>query len=463
MRKGVLGLSLVLSLSLTPAYSATPPKAGSTCTKQGITKTYKGKTYKCKKVKGKLVWSKGKVVKQAAPVQSPTTTQIQVPLQNSTSDPVSLCKIRDRSNFDPGVNNAYSFGGFVEIDPPVPATGEVTWYLVPIDFQDLKGEEDWRKRVDTQMKNLTTFYEQVSYGKLRIKWKVYENWITLPDKVAKYRIEHSGDYDTTENFWKSAISEVDKYIDFTNIQTINFVLPKNQKSVLESAQGFPWTGDIRNYFSEESKFASFTILGNYFESPGRSYWSYWAHEYGHVLGIPHLGGSRWSYSFQPYDLMGNQDVGREISGWSRFAVTRWIEDEWVYCKLSQNVEVELVHIAPINSIGNQIKLAIIPINETKTLVLESRRRDINSELSPNLQDITYIPSTYPLYAANPIRDGVFVYIYDSSLGHNEEYLHLTNSNSNPILAAGDSIEYLGIKISVLEVGNVDKVLISRNK
>lgn len=463
MRKGVLGLSLVLFLSLTPAYSATPPKAGSTCSKQGITKTYKGKTFKCKKAKGKLLWSKGKVVKQAAPVQSPTTTQIQVPLQNSISDPVSLCKIRDRSNFDPGVNNAYSFGGFVEINPPVPATGEVTWYLVPIDFQDLKGEEDWRKRVDSQMKNLTRFYEQVSYGKLRIKWKVYENWITLPDKVAKYRIEHSGDYDTTENFWKSAISEVDKYIDFTNIQTINFVLPKNQKSVLESAQGFPWTGDIRNYFSEESKFASFTILGNYFESPGRSYWSYWAHEYGHVLGIPHLGGSRWSYSFQPYDLMGNQDIGREISGWSRFAVTRWIEDEWVYCKLSQNVEVELVHIAPINSIGNQIKLVIIPINETKTLVLESRRRDINSELSQNLQEISYISSTYPLYAANPIRDGVFVYVYDSSLGHIEEYLHLTTSNENPILAAGDSIEYLGVKISVLEVGKIDKVLISHNR
>ena len=100
------------------------------------------------------------------------------------------------------------------------------------------------------MQLLTEYYEMVSYGKLKIQWKVYEDWITLPDTVAKYRIEHSGDYDTTENFWKSAISEADKYIDFTNIQTVNFVLPKNQKSVLESAQGFPWTGDIRNYFSE---------------------------------------------------------------------------------------------------------------------------------------------------------------------------------------------------------------------
>jgi hypothetical protein len=78
---------------------------------------------------------------------------------------VALCKTRDKSNFDPGVTNAYAYGGFVDIDPPVPAIGEVTWYLVPIDFQDLKGEEDWRKRVDSQMKNVTTFYERMSYGK----------------------------------------------------------------------------------------------------------------------------------------------------------------------------------------------------------------------------------------------------------------------------------------------------------
>ena len=473
MKRGVLGITLLLTISLLPAHSATPPKSGSTCTKQGATKTYQGKKYTCIKSGKRLIWDKGASVAKpnAAPIASPTPTRTLtasptpsptlIPNVHSVSDPVALCKTRDKSNFDPGVNHAYAYGGFVDRDPPVPAIGEVTWYLVPIDFQDLKGEEDWRKRVDSQMKNVTTFYERMSYGKLTIRWKLYGNWITLPGKAAEYRIEHSGDYGTTENFWKSAISEVDKYIDFTNVQTVNFILPKNQDIVKESAQGFPWTGDLRNYFSKESRFSSFTILGKYFESLGTSYWSYWAHEYGHVLGIPHLGGSRWSYSFQPYDLMGTQDIGRDISGWSRFAVTHWIPDEWVYCKMAERIQSELIYLYPLNSKGEQTKLAVIPIDETKTLVVESRRRETNSDLIPRTQEISYLSSTYPLYASNPLRDGVFVYIYDSKLGHIEEYLQLVTTSNNPILSTGDSVEYKGVKVTVLEVGSADKVLLTR--
>jgi len=87
MKKLMVGLSLLLSISLLPAHSATPPKAGSTCSKQGITKTYKGKIYKCKKAKGKLVWSKGKVVKQAAPVPRPSATSSPTPNPSPSISP----------------------------------------------------------------------------------------------------------------------------------------------------------------------------------------------------------------------------------------------------------------------------------------------------------------------------------------------------------------------------------------
>jgi len=47
-------LVLVLSVSIIPAHSATPPKAGSVCSKQGLI----SKSLICEKVKGKLVWTK---------------------------------------------------------------------------------------------------------------------------------------------------------------------------------------------------------------------------------------------------------------------------------------------------------------------------------------------------------------------------------------------------------------------
>ena len=53
MKKWILGLAFLLSISLIPAYSATPPKAGSICFKQGLV----SKSLVCEKVKGKLVWA----------------------------------------------------------------------------------------------------------------------------------------------------------------------------------------------------------------------------------------------------------------------------------------------------------------------------------------------------------------------------------------------------------------------
>jgi hypothetical protein len=86
MKKGVIGLSLALSLSLIPAYSATPPKAGSVCLKQGLTKTHQGKKYTCIKSGKKLVWSKGVVKEKATATPAPTVTVTATP--NPTPTPI---------------------------------------------------------------------------------------------------------------------------------------------------------------------------------------------------------------------------------------------------------------------------------------------------------------------------------------------------------------------------------------
>jgi len=82
--KGTLGLAVVLSLSLIPAYSATPPKAGSVCAKQGTTKTYQEKKYTCKKSGMKLVWSKGVTIKKSTPTPTPTPTPTVAPTPTPT-------------------------------------------------------------------------------------------------------------------------------------------------------------------------------------------------------------------------------------------------------------------------------------------------------------------------------------------------------------------------------------------
>lgn len=72
MRKPLTVLVTVVTLSLIPAYSATPPKAGSACPKQGATQIYQSKKFTCIKSGKKLVWNKGVVIKTPAPTPIPT-------------------------------------------------------------------------------------------------------------------------------------------------------------------------------------------------------------------------------------------------------------------------------------------------------------------------------------------------------------------------------------------------------
>jgi M6 family metalloprotease-like protein len=404
------------------------------------TTTVSGYKYTCIKSGKKLIWSKGvKVVATPKPSATPTPTVV------SASDSIDSCRIKDASNPEIGQYGGALYGGFIDKNRPIPSSGTVTWYLVPIDFMDLKGESNWRPRVDEQMKLLTEYYKTVSYGKLDIQWKIYENWITLPGNQSKYAIEKSGDYIPTEILWKDAIQVADSKINFTGIQVVNFLLPKSQTAVKEGAQGFPWTGDINKYNSTEEKIYQFSVPGNFFDSPDRPYWSYWAHEYGHTLGMPHIAGSRASSAFHQFELMGSQDARRELSGWNRFAVTKWIEDKWVYCKTKENIKSELVYLSDLNTTEENTKLIVIPISETKALIAESR-----------------IPTKFAgILSVTGRTSGVFVYIYDATLGHNKEYLSLPTLSTDPILIAGESVTYEGVTIKVLESGTLDKILITR--
>ena len=88
MKRGVLSITFLLTITLLPVHSATPPKSGSTCTKQGATKTYQGKKYTCIKSGKKLIWDKGASVAKpnAAPIASPTPTP--TPTPSPTPSPI---------------------------------------------------------------------------------------------------------------------------------------------------------------------------------------------------------------------------------------------------------------------------------------------------------------------------------------------------------------------------------------
>ena len=378
-----------------------------------------------------------------------------------SSDPVERCMIREVSQMR-GMTGA----GFPEWNSLTPKTGTVKWALIPIDFPDLQGEEDFGVRIDDQIKLLSEWFEVVSGGRFKVEWVVADNWVTLPEKTSEYVIPKSVNVNDAANgpkLFVDAMNSADPNFDFSGIQTVNFILPKGQTFMGESSQGFPWDEVVRNYSSDEGKIDSYSIPGAFFDYPGKTYWSYWAHEFGHAIGLPHVGTSRGQLPpFNPWDIMGGQDgPSKELSGWLRF-ITGWLDSEQVYCKDATNIDDLEISLVPLSDDKSGTKFVVVPLTATKALLVESRRETKFS------------------CKTSPSRDGVLVYVYDATLGHNEDFLipispgnrpsqsddcnslsgRGTPTNPDYLLRTGDSVNVDGIQVRVLAHGALDRIRIS---
>ena len=400
----------------------------------------------------------------ATPTPSPTQTVKDVVYQPPTepSENIELCKIKDVSK-----TRGMTGAGFPEWNALTAKSGTVKWALIPIDFSDFPGEANFRARVDEQMKLLTEWFDVVSEGKFKVQWVVADNWVRLPGESSDYVIPKSVNVNDAANgpkLFQDAMSASDPVFDFTNIQTVNFILPKGQTFIGEGSQGFPWDQVVKDLRTNEGQIASYSIPGTFFDAPEREYWSYWAHEFGHAIGLGHVGG--WSElpinTFNPFDILGGQDgPTRELSGWMRF-FGRWIPDERVFCRQASQIrEIEMT-LAPLSGSQPGLRLAILPISQSRAVIIESRR--------------------YTKFSCGiDTKNGVLVYIYDATKGHGEEFLipqapttrpiesHnvgkkpcMTTPIPDPLLYEGEKVSVEGLTIQVLLHGNYDRIKITKN-
>jgi M6 family metalloprotease-like protein len=368
---------------------------------------------------------------------------------------IDECKIIERSK----VRNDLPTG-FPRIKPLSQSTGTIKWALIPVDFVDLPGDKDFMSRIENEMKLTSEWFEIVSEGKLKIEWVVAKNWITLPGVSNDYKIPYSEDVTKSPEvayFWKNAIPTVDPFFDFTGIKTVNFIVPKGQKIIPESGQGWPWDAAMKANPTKEGILDSFTIMGATFELPGTTYWQYWAHEFGHVIGIPHVSQNRVWRQSPALDLMGNDNgPSKELSTWLRF-VQGWLDDDRVYCQSKSSLKETEVSLVPLNQSKPGIKMAVVKLSETKALILESRR-------------VTKFECVTESY-----REGVLAYVYDATLGHFEDFLTAIEPAGRPLektacrspdttdslLRTGDKISFDGVTVEVVQHGTFDRIKISR--
>jgi len=466
MNKKFLGTLVVLaiigsSLSI-PAHASV--KAGATCKTKGQVKTVSNLKYSCIKFGNKLVWNLGgsglspKDKKTSGTKSNVSSLPIAYEPPSDPSDNIESCKINELSN-----RRGFTWAGFPLKTALTRNSGTVKWALIPIDFKNLPGEKDFRTRINRDMKLVSDWFEIASEGKFKVEWVVAEKWTTLPGVSSDYQLIKTRGVNNTQGgikLFKAAMAASDPNFDFTNVQTVNFILPANQGIASVGEQGFPWDQHVKDYVTNEGPISSFTTAGKYQTMNKKSLWNYWIHEFGHAIGLPHVGGNGPERSpFHDWDILGDQDgTSRELSGWLRF-LAGWLAEEKIYCKDAKNVDQIDITLVPLGVGSPGIKMAIFPLSPTKAVIVESRRET--------------------KFSCTTSRNGVLVYMLDLTLGHGQDFLVpisaknrnlkekatcsgvLSDLTSDPLLRLGDKVKFDGVTVEVLESKDMDRIRISK--
>ena len=153
---------------------------------------------------------------------------------------------------------------------------------------------------------------------------------------------------------------------------------------------------------------------------------------------------------------------RTMTSWLRW-VAGWLKDEQVLCATKEAITDNYYELSPINKLNAGVESLVIKLNESKVLVVESRRFDPSFDIDTGNS-----------------KDGVLVYLVDALLGTGEGNQRLLSPRDlsnyiyeeklwwdwreiDAILFQGDSVVYEGLKIEVFYSGkDSDIVRVSKS-
>jgi len=461
---------LFLGLPQTASHAVS---AGQKCSKVGSLAGTKRSPLVCTKVRKKLVWQV-KLNSGTRKNSAPTTTTVaksQAFVSPSiASDGLGFCEIRDRSDH----RATYPKGPYVGF-PRRPIngirnSGVLNYALIPVDWSDLPGNE---KRLQESVKQADLFklwMDSASQGRARVNWKIHPSWVRLSGISSSWYTPSA--FPANVQFVNAAIAAADREFDFSNVDAVIFYLPESQNVFIEGSQGSVDSGLERPFQTAEGSVSSFAVIGSYFDQTNKNHYSAWVHYSLVWMGMPEIFDARANRggaldraipvgNMQGYDIMSSQDGPfRHLSGWLRFLLD-WFEPNQVYCKKLENTSAVNLSLEPVGNLSTRLKMVGIRVSDTKLIAIESRRFDSQIDCASSREFK---------------KDGVIVYIVDSTQGHvTGETLSLVSPVTRPIkvygcssppmqdsvLTVGDYVDVLGLRIKVVESEAFDTIEITR--
>ena len=380
-------------------------------------------------------------------------------LTNSSTDlPIGQCQISEPKNsrYTRGFPNLFELGRREYFNRNRIPGPKMVIQVIPIYASDTaKPIGSPRGDYDVYLDFLEQWAKYSSDGESNIQVRVPGEYLNFSKKVTDYALVHTNPPEHPEHvrFVNDLLVDVDPKIDFTGANLIIVIVPPGTPLV-DFQQAF-----LKNFDTKEGRIEAGStkypltleqLNSVKFSNFLQPFW--WAHELYHVgLGLEdHYGDGKndvnSEYGLGWWTMM--TPNGGDLSAWEKW-MAGFITDSQVHCLSSTAANTRW--IAPSSVKTKEKKLIVIPLSQTKGIIIESIR-----------------PAG--LYYKIPKEsNGVLVYVADLEIfgtGLGLKLVLPTNRNPNlppfflsqATLRQGESVITNGVKISILESGNFGDVI-----
>ncbi len=296
---------------------------------------------------------------------------------------IEQCKLSEPRTLNDGVSIS-----FPAIEHRVPRVGSHSQLIVAVDFPDAKFQfGDVKSYLQTlaNPKNISEFYETMSYGKVKIKFDIYPEVITLSKPFNHYLRSKDEPY-SKDNIlvFTNVLNETREFLlsrtVLQNYSALNIV-EVSMKATAQPYGGTAYAGPgssgafLTNPLYSKASSNVQLIIGSLFINGPKDISMLFAHEIGHLFGfidIYNVNDNRDTKDLVrlPFDTMASSSFG--LGAWNRWLMG-WVADSQVVC-LDESTDVYENNISALN-LKDGLKAVVIRLSPKEVLIVEARRKD----------------------------------------------------------------------------------------
>lgn len=388
----------------------------------------------------------------AAPAQKRRDDLIAMANQSALNFvPSSACQLKDQVTPIRTINGVGLSAGFPKVNWRLPSYGKIRALIVPVDFPDVNGVDNAPAFFTPIANNVRDFYFNQSYGRLTFDFEILPNWVRVPFSVSDFGYGSTVGSGDPGSYLKAIVKLADPLIDLGQYDAVYFLVPKQmpfEKMGWGPAITHPsWTRT--GYFTNGATGGADMYLP---QNGTGADWKWMVHETGHAFGLYDEDLDHASASLGSWGVMADSWTNNVIehNAWDRY-LQGWLTEMQTSCIPRNQLSASgtTVKLNPLVRQNSEIKVAMVPLSDSKILVMESRKNEGFDHIEAS-------------------KEGVLVYTVDMKLGHlkggyqTQRRIGSTDRLfEDASLKTGDTITVDGITITVLaRTSDTDTIKIS---